>query len=134
MAGVDDRTVAILNTNDDIVELLRAAIESAGLVAVSAHLDDVRRARISLEDFIHEHDPKVIVYDIAPPYDRNWRYLEKIRSTAMMSGRKFVVTTTNLARAKELGAASEHLFEIVGKPFDINQLVDVVREASRSRL
>lgn len=125
--------VAILNTNDDIVELLRAGVERAGLVAVSAHVDDIRRGRSSLNDFIREHDPIVIVYDVAPPYESSWRYLELLRQAPNMRGRQFVVTSANMARAKELGGAGENVYEIVGKPYDIDALVDVVREAVRAR-
>lgn len=49
--------VAILNSNDDLVELLRMALEQAGLVVVSAHVDGVKRGDVSLTDFIQEHDP-----------------------------------------------------------------------------
>ncbi len=125
--------VAILNTNDDVVELLRMNFEKAGLVAVSAHLDDARRGSLSLRDFVAEHDPQVVVYDLAPPYDQYWRFLDHIRSMPYMQGRTVVVTSTNVARATELMTTSEPVFELVGKPYDIDQLTDIVREASRAR-
>ena len=124
--------VAILNSNDDVVELLRMAIEQAGLVVVSTHIDAVRRGDSSLMDFIQEHDPDVIVYDLVPPYDRGWRFLEHLRETSMR-GRRFVITSTNPKRATELANTSEDIYEILGKPYDIDLIVDAVREASRSR-
>jgi hypothetical protein len=72
-------TVAILNTNDDLVELLRVAFEQAGFIAVSGH-NDLRRGKLNLPDFLRQHDPKVIVYDIAPPYDRAVRPKHSLRS------------------------------------------------------
>lgn len=125
--------VAILNTNDDIVEMLRAGIELAGLIAVSAHVDDIRRGRASLEDFIREHEPTVIVFDVAPPYEQIWRYLSHLREGPLMAGRQWVITSTNVARAGELGATDPEIFEIVGKPYDIDKLVDVIRQAARAR-
>ena len=86
--------VAILNSNDDVVELLRMAIEQAGLVVVSTHIDAVRRGDSSLMDFIQEHDPDVIVYDLVPPYDRGWRFLEHLRETSMR-GRRVSSNTAN---------------------------------------
>ena len=124
--------VAILNSNDDVVELLRMAIEQAGLVVVSTHIDAVRRGDSSLMDFIQEHDPDVIVYDLVPPYDRGWRFLEHLRETSMR-GRRFVITSTNPKRATELANTSEDIYEILGKPYDIDLIVDAVREAARSR-
>ncbi len=125
--------VAILNTNDDIVEILRFGIERAGLIAVSTHVDDVRRDHSNLEEFIREHEPSVIVFDVAPPYEVNWRYLSRLRESRFMAGRQWVITSTNVARARELGGGDNNVFEIVGKPYDIDKLVDVIREAARAR-
>ena len=43
--------VAIFNTNDDVVEMLRIVIEQAGLVAVSGHIDKIRRGEMNLRAF-----------------------------------------------------------------------------------
>lgn len=123
-------TVAVLNCNDDVVEMLRFALEHAGLVVVSAHVDEIRRAETSLADFIEEHDPAVIIYDLVPPYDRSWRFLEHLRYVPHMNGRKFVITSTNPARAIELSGTSTHVYEILGKPYDIDAIVQAVREAA----
>lgn len=121
--------VAVLNTSDDIVELLRIVFEQAGLVVVSAHLDDIRRGETSLADFVQEHDPKLILYDLTPPYDRSWRFLEHIRAAPSMQGRSFVITSTNAARAKEIVGDAAHVYEIIGKPYDINEVRDAVLRA-----
>jgi len=126
-------TVAIFNTNDDLVELLRAAIEQAGFVAVSGHIDDARRGTLLLSAFVQEHDPKVIVYDIAPPYEQHWLFFDHVREQPYMDGRQFVLTTTNLARVREILGIDEPIYEIVGKPYDLGQVVSAVKEASRAR-
>jgi DNA-binding NtrC family response regulator len=121
--------VAILNSNDDVVELLRTAVEQAGLVAVSAHVDAIKRGDATLGEFVQEHDPDVIIYDLVPPYDRSWRFLAHLRETSMR-GRRFVITSTNPKRAAELAETSEDIFEIIGKPYDIDKIVDAVRQAA----
>lgn len=126
-------TVAIFNTNDDIVELMRAAIEKAGFVAVSGHIEDVRRGALLLSAFVSEHDPKVIVYDIAPPYEQHWHFFQHVREQRYMDGRHFVLTATNVERAREVAGIEEPIYEIVGKPYDIEQVIGAVREASRAR-
>lgn len=124
--------VAILNSNDDVVEMLRMAIEQAGLVVISAHVDAVKRGDAAIYEFVNEHDPDAIVYDLVPPYDRSWLFLEHLRETSLR-GRRFVITSTNARKASELAGTAEDIYEIVGKPYDIDRIVDAVREAVRAR-
>jgi CheY-like chemotaxis protein len=121
--------IAVLNSNDDVVELLRMVLERDGYVVVSAHVDAIRRGEQSLADFVEEHDPQLIIYDLAPPYDRSWRFLEHLREAANMRHRKFIITSTNAARSREIIANAEHVHEIVGKPYDIDALVEIVHRA-----
>jgi DNA-binding NtrC family response regulator len=122
--------VAILNTNDDTVEMLRLAVESEGMVAVSAHVDDIRRGQFDFGAFLQEHDPGVVIYDIPPPYDRSWLFLEHMRSLPSMEGRKLVLTSTNPARVQQVvQRATEPILEIIGKPYDLQLIVDAVKQA-----
>ncbi len=121
--------IAVLNSSDDIVELLRVVLEQQGFVVVSAHLPEIRRGEQNLGDFVDEHNPDLIVYDLTPPYDRSWRFLEHLREAPSLRQRKFVITSTNAARAKEIVGGAEHVHEIVGKPYDIDEFVRVVRQA-----
>jgi DNA-binding NarL/FixJ family response regulator len=123
--------VAIFNSNDDVVEMLRLALERAGLVVVSGHIDAIRRGEQRLSDFVEEHDPAVILYDLVPPYDRSWRFLEHLRDVPSMRGRRFVITSTNAQRATEIIGDAAHVLEIVGKPYDIDAIVKTVQAAAR---
>ena len=123
-------TVAVLNSNDDVVEMLRFALENAGFVVVSAHIDAIRRGESSLSDFVGEHDPQVIVYDLVPPYDRSWRFLQHLRDAPNLQGRRFVITSTNAQKAIELSGGAQHIYEILGKPYDINAIVRAVQGAA----
>lgn len=125
--------VAIFNTNDDMVELLRVAFEQAGFIVVSVHIDDVRRGTFDLPSFIEQHNPQVIVYDVAPPYEPHWRFLEHVRNSPEMSGRQFILTSVNARQVYDNVGTREPIFEIVGKPYDIDQLTRAVKEASRAR-
>jgi DNA-binding NarL/FixJ family response regulator len=125
--------VAIFNTNDDVVELLRIAFEQAGFIGVSGHIDDLRRGTLDLPSFVREHDPRVIVYDVAPPYENHWRFLQHIRDSPDMRGRAFVLTSTNVQRLYELVGTKEPIFELIGKPYDLERITRAVKEASRTR-
>lgn len=121
--------VAILNTNDDIVELLRVVVENAGMVAVSAHVDAIKRGEVDFERFVSTHKPDVIVYDIPPPYDRQWAFLHHLRRLPLVQDVPFVVTTTNAARLTEIIGPDEHVYEIIGKPYDLEQILTAVRRS-----
>ena len=126
--------VAVLNSNDDLVELLRHLLEQAGFITVTGHVDDVRRGQLDLINFVEQHNPNVIVYDLVPPYDRSWNYLYLLRDSEPLRGLPFVLTSVNPKRATEVVGQSEMVYEIVGKPVDLDQIVTAVKEASKSRL
>ena len=121
--------VAVLNTNDDTVEMLRMLLESEGLLTVSAHVSDIRRGALDFGGFIEEHDPRVIIYDIPPPYDRSWLFYEHLRALPVMAGREFVLTSTNPARVAGLAQPEQPVLEIIGKPYDLQMIVDAVKKA-----
>ncbi len=132
-AKPDRKTVAVFNANDDVVEMLRLALERSGFLVVSGHVDDARRGALLLSTFVAEHDPAVIVYDIAPPYEVHWSFFEHVRGQPYMKGRQFVITSTNVQRVREQIGIEEPIFEIVGKTEDIEPIVAAVKMASRAR-
>ena len=125
--------VAVINSNDDLVEMLRLSFEQAGFVVVSAHVDAIKRGAANLTDFVRTHKPQVIVFDLVPPYDSSFRFVQHLRQTDLLDGCRFVLTSTNAKRAEELAGTAEEIFEVVGKPYDIGQITRAVKEASRAR-
>ena len=125
--------VAVINSTPDIVDVLRIAIEQAGLVVVSALTHEIRDGAVDVEDLVDQHQPRVIVYDIAPPYEANWRLFQHIAEMPVMANRQFVITSTNARHVEGLAGPQQHVYEIVGKPFDLGQIVQAVKEALRVR-
>ena len=106
--------VAIFNTSEDTTDLLRIVFENAGFVVVTAFTNHLRDGKVDLEAFMRQHQPRVIVWDIAVPYEQNWRLYEHMRSAPACRGVSFVVTTTNvryvqkLAGDEEVGLGANH--------------------------
>jgi len=121
--------VAILNSNDDTVEMLRTMLESEGMVAVSAHVSDIRRGGLDFGSFLKEHDPGVIIVDLPPPYDRSWLMLQHLRTIEAARDRKFVLTSTNPGRVAQVAELDQPVLEIIGKPYDLQKIVEAVRDA-----
>jgi DNA-binding NtrC family response regulator len=125
--------VAVINSTTDIVDMLRIAMEQAGLVVVSALTPEIREGDIDLEQFVKQHEPKVIAYDIAPPYEANWNLFQHVAKMPVMQGRQFVITSTNAHHVERLASPQDHIYEVVGKSEDIGRIVQAVKEALRVR-
>jgi DNA-binding NarL/FixJ family response regulator len=123
--------VAIINTNPDLVELLKVRIEAAGLVALVIHIADIR-AGLDLAAVLAQHQPQVIVYDVVMPYDRNWRFLQHLRETTLRNHR-FVLTTPNATALARLVGRDERIYEVLDDNVHIDAIVQAVREAVRAR-
>lgn len=125
--------VAVINSTPDIVDLLRRAVEKEGFVAVTALTFEIRDGKTDLDHLIQQHQPSVIVYDIAPPYDANWKLFLHVAAMPAMKGRQFVLTTTNRAHVEKIAGPQEHIYEVVGKPFDLAEIATAVKQAVRVR-
>ena len=140
MGGCYDRimserlpVIAVINSTPDIVDMLRLAIEQAGFVVVTALTFELRDGHVDLGQFIKQHDPLVVVYDIAPPYEANWHLFQHVAEMPVMKGRQFVITSTNARHVEGIAGPQQHVYEIVGKSYDLGEVVRAVKEASRAR-
>ena len=123
--------VAVVNTNPDLVELLKARIEAAGFVVLVIHIAEIR-AGLDIAAVFAQHNPMVVVYDVVPPYERTWRFLQHLRERAI-HGRQFVLTSPNERALAKLVGRDERVYEILNDGADIDAIVQAVREAARAR-
>jgi CheY-like chemotaxis protein len=128
--------VVVLNSSEETAQAIESALQFAGWSTTHGFVVDFKRNRMDFTSFITKHDPRVIVWDIAIPYAENWTYYQTVRTLPCTTGRGFVLTCTNVRVLAELVgtgsiadlAADGGVLEIVGKPFDLDQLTDAVRE------
>jgi CheY-like chemotaxis protein len=62
---------------------------------------------VDLKNFLAHHDPDVVLYDIAPPYDANWMLFKHIRSLDDMRDRKIVLTSMNKKHVEKLAGRDQ---------------------------
>ena len=124
-------TVLVLNTNIDTVEMLRTALDQAGFLVISAFVDELARGEADLEPMLRMHPPAAVLFDVALPYDRMWSFKEQLKQQPLLRDLPFVVTTTNVRRLREIVKdAPDDIVEIVGKPYDLQQVVDKLKRAT----
>ena len=122
------KVVAIFNTSPDTIELLRLVLEPEGYVALGAYTYEIRDGEVDVETMVKQHQPGLIIYDVAPPYDRNWRLFEHISRMPALKGINFLLTSTNARQVRELAGPDREIYEIVGKPYDLGLIVQAVKD------
>jgi DNA-binding response OmpR family regulator len=120
-------TVAVLNPNENTLEPLQAMLESHGYRVAVGYVGDVRRGSFDFVQFIREHDPRVIVWNIGPPFDRNWAFLQLVQTGEMLEGRRVIVTTTHREQLDAAVATDTHALEVIGRPRDLENILAAVR-------
>jgi DNA-binding NarL/FixJ family response regulator len=126
-----ETVVAVINSSEDTVDMLREVLQHNGFTAVvTAHVDDIKRGRLDFPEFVRKHNPRVFIYDVSIPYVENWRALELLMKTDVMRSRRVVVTTTNKRALDQLLGERTDAIEIIGKPYDLDVVVKAVEAAA----
>jgi len=121
--------VAILNTSEDTIALLCEIVTEEGWSATSDYIVEFRRDRQDISAFFQKHQPKVVIYDLAVPYEENWQFLrECVVPASGLSHGQFVLTTTNKGALEQLVGQTPTI-ELIAKPFDIDEVVQAVHRA-----
>jgi two-component system response regulator len=122
-------SIAVFNSSEDTIEILKIALEEHGFAVASGHVSDIKKGQVDVLDFVKEHQPEVVIYDVALPYEENWRFLRLLQSSEALKHLKWVITTTHKRRLEELVGECGEVFEIVGKPYDMERIIGAVRGA-----
>jgi DNA-binding response OmpR family regulator len=121
---------AVFNTSPDTVDLLRVVLQQAGFVVVSAFTFDIRDGRVDLEAFLRQSNPAVVIYDVAPPYDANWGLFQNLLAHSALQRYRYVITSTNAPYVQRL-AGDVRVHEVIGKPYDLDEIVRAAQAAAR---
>lgn len=120
--------VAVLNTSQDVITMLVEILEDDGFQVVADYIVPYRQGEKDLRVFFAQHQPRAVIYDVAPPYQDNWMFFHTARQLSGLPDTAFVLTTTNKAQLDAIAGTTQS-YEFVGKPFDLAQILDAVRRA-----
>jgi DNA-binding response OmpR family regulator len=126
------QVIALFNASDDTVEMVQRMLDASGFSClVGCHFSDLKKGRVDFARYLETHEPEVVIFDITPPYIENWRFFKTLRDGKAMEGRGLVLTTTNKKRLDETVGMDSEAFEIVGKPYDLEQIKNAIAAAHK---
>lgn len=118
-------SVLVVDDEPQVVWMLRFSLEAEGYRTLEA-----RDGRAALEE-IRRHRPDLVLLDVMMPVMDGWSVLEELRALPESERPRVVVVSARAslrdrAKAAELGADA-----FVAKPFNVEDLLDVLRTLDR---
>ena len=119
--------IGIMNHSPDIIEALKESLQMDGFEVITAEVPVMSKRQVMMKEFIKKHKPTVIVFDIPPPYLENYSFLMTFIDKGHNKKIQFVITTTNKG-VLESQVGNTHVIEMIGKPFDLQEITDAVKQ------
>jgi two-component system alkaline phosphatase synthesis response regulator PhoP len=118
-------SVLVVDDEPQVVWMLRFSLEAEGYRTLEA-----RDGRAALEE-IRRHRPDLVLLDVMMPVMDGWSVLEELQALPEEERPRVVVVSARAslrdrAKAAELGADA-----FVAKPFNVEDLLDVLRTLDR---
>ena len=122
--------VVIFNANEDIVDMMRLALGEEGYRVGAYQVVRLRKGEQDVLETLERDAPRVVVFDVAPPYQANWAFYRLVSASPVGRRIRWLVTTTNVrALAEEAGEdVPNDPIELWGKPYDLDLIVQRVRD------
>lgn len=128
-ASGSDPLIAVMNSSRDLVNVLKDALTLDGFRTVTLVSTIVGGAAGQLA-FLRKHEPAAAVYSISPPYRESWDILQEVRRH--WQNGYFVVTTTNVGALRSCVGSADAI-ELIGKPFDLDEITQALRRVLAAR-
>lgn len=120
------KRILIINSNIELIQAFEDWLLNANCITKSIQTFDLKINKIRLKNILVEFKPDIILYDVAIPYEENWNFYKKISNIEEAKNLRFVLTTTN-KRALESLVGPTNTTEILGKPFEIKEMKDILK-------
>ena len=125
--------VALFNASDDTIDMVqKLLIDSGGdQTLIWCHFADLKKGIVNFGKYMDRHNPEVVIFDLSPPYDENWKFFKTMRDDKKMQGRGVVLTTTNKNRLDEVLGEDSHALEVVGRTLDLKQIDAAIKSETQ---
>lgn len=124
--------VVVLNSNQDVLRIVHDVLQDEGYAVVTDHIHTFKDGDANLVDFLRKHQPALLLYDLAPPYQENWNFLQLLCRIPEVSSIPMVLTTVNKAALDKVVGETK-AFEILGTHDNLAPVVDHINRMLRPR-
>ncbi|HXD15913.1 MAG TPA: hypothetical protein VN654_02785 [Vicinamibacterales bacterium] len=119
-------TLLLVNSSVDTIELLTDWFTALGAVVHHLRGLDLCANIGEARQLVQTINPDVVLFDLAVPYDRNWKCFEYLRRNAVFAAVPIITTTVNRRALEEISGPKD-AFEIMGSPHDLWKLQDLIQ-------
>src|ERR1700688_225305 len=125
--------VALFNASDDTIDMVQTILKKGDLAQtlVWCHFADLKKGIVDFWKYVAKHNPEVVVFDISPPDDENWKFYKTMRDADAMRGRGSVLTTTNKNRLDEGLGTDSRALEVGGRPTELHLIQMAIKVETR---
>jgi len=125
--------VALFNASDDTIDMVQRLLTDSGSdqTLIWCHFADLKKGIVNFDKYMARHNPEVVIFDLSPPYDENWKFFKTMRDARTMDGRGVVLTTTNKNRLDEVLGQDSNALEVVGRAKDLQQIDAAIKGETR---
>src|SRR3984893_4507414 len=126
--------VALFNASDDTIDMVQTLLTASGgdQTLIWCHFADLKKGIVDFGKYMDKHNPEVVIFDLSPPYDENWRFFKTMRDAQALKGRGMVLMPANKNRLDEFLGEHSHAREVVGRTKDLQQ-IDAAIKAETSK-
>lgn len=117
--------IGITDSEQDCINLMVTVIEEAGFTTASKLFPGRKLRPESYTEFLIQFNPAVLVMEMPPPYQDNWKIFQGLMATDAMQGRAVLLNTTDINWQSDFIGKPETV-ECLVKPFDIDIFTRVV--------
>ncbi len=70
--------MALFNASDDTIDMVQKLLTDSGgdQTLIWCHFADLKKGVVNFDNYMDKHNPEVVIFDLSPPYDENWRFLQ----------------------------------------------------------
>ena len=129
---MDQVHIAVLNSSKEITDVVSQIFRAEGFSTSTSFTYLYKNNEEAFDNFLKKNKPSVIIYDVALPYEQNYELFRSLSKRDLAKDIPIILTTTN-KKALESLVGKTKTYELIGKPYDLKEIVNAVRRVLKAQ-